>query len=62
MKADEIIIRQDRVVYLLMLLLASVGLIWSFWQHKQNAAIPDLAPQAQHAATKTPVDNTIYVR
>ena len=62
MKANEIIIRQDRVVYTLMILLASLGLLWSLWQHKQNTAIPDTAPEAQHVASKAPADHTIYVR
>jgi len=35
-KANEIIIRQDRVVYILMVLLASLGLLWSFWQHQHK--------------------------
>ncbi len=37
MKANEILIRQDRVVYLLMVLVASLGLLWSFWQHQHPA-------------------------
>ncbi|RZK56047.1 MAG: hypothetical protein EOO59_10100 [Hymenobacter sp.] len=62
MKADELLIRQDRVVYTLMVLLAGLGLVWGFWQHKENTAIPDLAPQTHHAATKTPAATTVYVR
>jgi lipopolysaccharide export system protein LptC len=35
-KATELIARQDRVVYILMVLLASLGLLWSFWQHQHQ--------------------------
>ncbi|HET9503647.1 MAG TPA: hypothetical protein VFO93_08895 [Hymenobacter sp.] len=54
MKATEILVRQDRVVYILMVLVASLGLLWSFWQHQHPAG--DVAPQplpgrAAHQAT-----------
>ena len=58
MKADEIIFRQNRVVYTLMILLAGLGLVWSFWQHRHNAepVVPAAATQsvpAGHAAIQT---------
>ncbi len=62
MKANEIIIRQDRVVYTLMIILAGLGLVWSLWQHKEHMAIPGMAPEAQQEVPKTPADHTIYVR
>lgn len=57
MKANEILIRQDRVVYILMVLVASLGLLWSFWQHQQPAAAA--VPKATIAA---PATNTLIVR
>lgn len=38
MKATEILLRQNRVVYILMVLVASLGLLWSFWQHQHPAS------------------------
>ena len=45
MKATEIIFRQNRVVYTLMIVLAGLGLLWSFWdrQHKAEQASPNSA-------------------
>ncbi|RYY16138.1 MAG: hypothetical protein EOO36_11605 [Cytophagaceae bacterium] len=62
MKADEIIIRQDRVVYTLMILLAGMGLLWSFWQHQRHTEIPETTTQLQQPAAKTAPGKTIYVR
>jgi lipopolysaccharide export system protein LptC len=57
-KANEILIRQDRVVYILMVLLASVGLLWGFWQHQhpKDALVPTTT------AAKSPAAKTIYIR
>ena len=54
MKANELIARQDRVIYILMVLLASVGLLWSFWQRQHqsgDAAQPRLPGISAHQAT-----------
>ncbi|RZK10217.1 MAG: hypothetical protein EOO56_29475 [Hymenobacter sp.] len=59
MKANEIIFRQNRIVYTLMLLLAGVGLVWSFWQHQRHdepvrsASAPASIPA--HTAANTAV-------
>jgi len=53
-KANEILARQDRAVYILMVLVASLGLLWSFWQHRQqpgNAAARPLPGVPAHQAT-----------
>jgi lipopolysaccharide export system protein LptC len=44
-KANELIARQDRVVYILMVLLASLGLLWSFWQHQHQPGDAVAKPQ-----------------
>jgi lipopolysaccharide export system protein LptC len=49
-KANEIIFRQNRVVYTLMILLAGAGLVWSFWQHQHNAGPVGPATAASAAA------------
>ncbi|MGI4734749.1 MAG: hypothetical protein ACRYG7_06165 [Janthinobacterium lividum] len=48
MKASEIIFRQNRVVYVLMVLLAAVGLTWAFWErmHRADEAAPAKHPTA----------------
>lgn len=54
MKANQILIRQDRVVYILMVLVASLGLLWSFWQHQHpagDAAARPLPGLPAHQAT-----------
>ena len=58
MKANEVILRQNRVVYTLMILLAALGLLWGFWdrQHKAAEASPaaaTLTAPAPAAATAT---------
>ena len=45
MKANELIARQDRVVYILMVLLASLGLVWSLWQHQHQPEEAVAKPQ-----------------
>jgi hypothetical protein len=39
-KANEIIFRQNRVVYVLMVLLALLGMAWGFMEHQRHTAIP----------------------
>lgn len=34
MKRTEILIRQDRIVYLLLIVTAAVGLAWVLWRHQ----------------------------
>ncbi|TVT38340.1 hypothetical protein FNT36_19270 [Hymenobacter setariae] len=58
MKANEIIFRQNRIVYTLMIVLAGLGLLWGFWdrQHKAAQASPTSAAPAapvRPAATAT---------
>jgi hypothetical protein len=33
MKRTEIILRQDRIVYLLLIVTAAIGLAWVLWRH-----------------------------
>jgi hypothetical protein len=42
-KANEIIFRQNRVVYVLMILLAIAGMAWGFMEHQRHTAIPEAA-------------------
>ncbi len=37
MKLDEIIARQTRVVYALMVFAAATGLAWALWEHLHRA-------------------------
>ena len=50
MKVNEIIFRQNRIVYTLMVLLAGMGLVWSFWQHQHSAGPVGPATAASAAA------------
>ncbi len=34
MKRNEIILRQDRIVYILLVVTAVVGLTWVLWRHQ----------------------------
>lgn len=34
MKRTEILIRQDRIVYLLLIVTAAIGLAWVLWRHQ----------------------------
>jgi hypothetical protein len=34
MKRTEIIIRQDRIVYTLLIVTAAIGLAWVLWRHQ----------------------------
>ena len=34
MKRTEIIIRQDRIVYVLLIVTAAIGLAWVLWRHQ----------------------------
>ena len=38
MKRFEIIARQDRIVYMLLVVTASIGLAWVLWRHQYVAA------------------------
>jgi hypothetical protein len=51
-KANEIIFRQNRVVYTLMIVLAGMGLFWSFWQHQHSKGPVGPATAASEAAAK----------
>jgi hypothetical protein len=42
-RANEIIFRQNRVVYVLMVLLALLGMAWGFMEHQRHTAIPEAA-------------------
>ena len=33
MKRTEILLRQDRIVYLLLIMTAAIGLAWVLWRH-----------------------------
>ncbi|RYY21289.1 MAG: hypothetical protein EOO36_01170 [Cytophagaceae bacterium] len=62
MKVNELIVRQDRVVYTLMLLLAGLGLLWSFWQHQHNADIISPASPVQPAAHQPALSTTAHAQ
>ena len=34
MKRTEIILRQDRIVYILLVVTATIGLTWVLWRHQ----------------------------
>lgn len=38
MKRAEIILRQDRIVYILLVLTATIGLVWVLWRHQHLLA------------------------
>lgn len=38
MKFNEIIPRQTRIVYALMVLAAAAGFVWALWKHLHHAA------------------------
>jgi hypothetical protein len=48
-KINEVIPRQNHIVYILMVVLATVGLVWAFWERQHRAS--EVAP-AKAAATK----------
>lgn len=33
MKRTEILLRQDRIVYTLLIMTAAIGLVWVLWRH-----------------------------
>jgi hypothetical protein len=47
-KTSEILFRQNRVVYVLMVLLATLGLTWAFWEraHRSDESTPAKHPTA----------------
>ncbi len=48
MKRTEIILRQDRIVYILLVVTAAVGLSWVLWRHQY---LLERSRAAQPAAT-----------
>jgi hypothetical protein len=36
MKRTEIILRQDRIVYILLVVTATIGLTWVLWRHQHQ--------------------------
>ncbi|RZK53714.1 MAG: hypothetical protein EOO59_12170 [Hymenobacter sp.] len=66
MKANEIIFRQNRVVYTLMILLAGAGIVWGFWQHQHNGGPVGPATAAAQAkaaaAAHTPAHTAVLTR
>ena len=50
MKRTEIILRQDRIVYILLVVTAAIGLTWVLWRHQHLLAHEQPAPLALPAA------------
>ena len=50
MKRTEIILRQDRIVYILLVVTAAVGLTWVVWRHQYLLSHGRPAPMALPAA------------
>ena len=50
MKQNEIIPRQNRVVYTLLIVVAALGLVWAVWKHQHMAHEPMGTPAAPAAA------------
>ena len=56
MKRTDILFRQDRIVYTLLVLTAAIGLAWVIWRHQylaahdKNAATPARAVPAHQQA------------
>ena len=54
MKVNEIIARQNRVIYILLVVVGALGLAWTIWCHQYLAhadAAPTAAPAAQPASS-----------
>lgn len=49
MKRTEIILRQDRIVYILLVVTAAVGLTWVLWRHQHLLSHDRVAPVTQAA-------------
>lgn len=49
MKVNEIIARQNRVVYILLVVVGALGLAWTIWRHQYLAQADD-APAAASIA------------
>lgn len=53
MKRTEILIRQDRIVYTLLIVTAAIGLAWVLWRHHylldRSASSPVATPAAAAA-------------
>jgi hypothetical protein len=58
-KTSEILFRQNRVVYVLMVLLATLGLTWAFWEraHRSDESTPAKHPTAV-SPPATPASDT----
>jgi len=54
MKRTEILIRQDRIVYTLLLVTAAIGLAWVLWRHHYLLSHnrPDSGPTPAPAAAR----------
>jgi len=65
-KVNEIIFRQNRVIYTLMILLAGIGLFWSFWERQHSTGPVGPATAASAAAAKaaahTPAHTAVLSR
>jgi len=46
MKRTEIILRQNRIVYTLLVVTAAIGLAWVLWRHQHLQAHEQPAPSA----------------
>jgi hypothetical protein len=46
MKRTEIILRQDRIVYILLVVTATIGLTWVLWRHQHLLTHGQSAPAA----------------
>ena len=53
MKTSEIVFRQNRVVYVLMVLLATLGLTWALWEHQESGT----DPKAPRPTSETPANH-----
>jgi hypothetical protein len=51
MKRTEIILRQDRIVYILLVVTATIGLTWVLWRHQYLLTHGGASPAALPAAT-----------
>ncbi|GAA4503444.1 hypothetical protein GCM10023172_28290 [Hymenobacter ginsengisoli] len=51
MKRTEILIRQDRIVYTLLIVTAAIGLAWVLWRHQYLLSRSHLGTAAAPVAT-----------
>lgn len=52
MKVNEIIARQNRVIYILLVVVGALGLVWTIWRHQYLA-------HAEDAPTAAPVTQPV---